>query len=381
MTDDPNAPDRDRQPSFIAEVTHLGRWVPSVDLFALFTLMPVPVLVLGCLFGGVFAWAGLIWIAGLIHVLDRLIRRAAPDAPEGSEFPAADSLSIALGVAHFAVLALAVIAVVGLTGLGIVERIVVFLGCGMFLGQVSNPNAHELIHRADKRLFTLGKWIYISLLYGQHVSAHRLVHHRYVATRDDPNTAVLGESFWAYLRQVWPGEFRAGWRAEQALRARRSATQVQGWRGWLGPYAHYLAGGLAGIMLVWIAFGLMAVAVYVLLCLYAQIQILLADYVQHYGLERRRVAYSYEPVSVLHSWDAPDPVSALWMLNAPRHSDHHAHPARPYPLLALGDYRAPGRPVLPYSLPVMATLALSPRIWHRLMDRRVKQLRARQAEL
>jgi alkane 1-monooxygenase len=65
------------------------------------------------------------------------------------------------------------------------------------------------------------------------------------------------------------------------------------------------------------------------------------------------------------------------MLNAPRHSDHHAHPARAYPALRLGAADTPGRPVLPRSLPVMATLAMVPPLWRRMMDPRVAALSAR----
>ena len=56
------------------------------------------------------------------------------------------------------------------------------------------------------------------------------------------------------------------------------------------------------------------------------------------------------------------------MLNAPRHSDHHAHPARPFPQLSLppGD----AAPRLPRSLPVMACVACVPPLWRRMMDRR-----------
>lgn len=344
---------------------------PGVDLFAAATFLPVPFLALGCLFGSVWGWIGLGWIAVGMPVLDRVIRRPAPDAPEGTAFADADGLSVALAITHFALLLLAVMAVAGVTGLSWGDRIVLFLGCGMFFGQVSNSNAHELIHRSDRRLFRLGLWVYVSLLYGQHVSAHRLVHHRLVGTRGDPNTAVLGESYWAFLRQVWPGEFRAGLAAE---RARRPGQPV-----WRNPYALYAGGAVAIAAGVWILFGLAGVIAWIALAVYAQMQILLADYVQHYGLERHRIGGRLEPVRDWHSWDAPDPVSALWMLNAPRHSDHHAQPSRAYPALRLGDLAAPGRPVLPHSLPVMATIALSPRLWHRMMDRRVRRVRARQA--
>ena len=59
------------------------------------------------------------------------------------------------------------------------------------------------------------------------------------------------------------------------------------------------------------------------------------------------------------------------MLNAPRHSDHHAHPARPYPALRLP--QAEDAPRLPYSLPLCSVIALFPRRWRRLMRPRLKR--------
>jgi len=72
-------------------------------------------------------------------------------------------------------------------------------------------------------------------------------------------------------------------------------------------------------------------------------------------------------MGVRHSWNAPHWFSSALMLNAPRHSDHHTHPARVYPALRLTE----DMPVLPRSLPAMATLALFPRLWRRVMDPRV----------
>ncbi|HSG55886.1 MAG TPA: fatty acid desaturase, partial [Paracoccaceae bacterium] len=98
-------------------------------------------------------------------------------------------------------------------------------------------------------------------------------------------------------------------------------------------------------------------------------QLLLSDYVQHYGLRRRtRADGRLEPVGPQHSWNAAPWFSAAVMLNAPRHSDHHLNPARPYPALRLD---AASMPVLPRSLPVMAMLALWPAAWRRVMDAKV----------
>ena len=119
-----------------------------------------------------------------------------------------------------------------------------------------------------------------------------------------------------------------------------------------------LAGGAgAG----WGLAGWRGAVVWAALGLHAQVQILLSDYVQHYGLRRAEVQGRPVPVAAGHSWNAPHWFSSAFMLNAPRHSDHHAHPARPYPALRLPQ----DAPMLPWPLPVACTLALVPPLWRR----------------
>ncbi|SFU87406.1 alkane 1-monooxygenase [Aliiroseovarius crassostreae] len=332
--------------------------------FAMAALTPVALLLLGGVLGGWFAVSALIYMTLLSFVLDEWIGKLAGTADPEADFTAANQLSILLATAHFILLLLVVFALSGGTGIGIFPGIALALAAGLFFGQVSNSNAHELIHRSDKRLFILGKLVYISLLFGHHTSAHNKVHHRFVATEDDPNSAREGESFYAFAPRAWIGSFTAGYAMEKADIAR--AKQAGKWR--VNPYAGYLAGAAIMLILVGTIFGAKGLAAYLFLCFYAQIQLLLSDYVQHYGLMRARVENGgYEPVGDHHSWNSPHWFTSHLMMNAPRHSDHHAHPMRPYPALRLPD--ATRAPMLPYPLPTMATLALFPPVWKRVMRR------------
>ena len=259
------------------------------------------------------------------------------------------------------------LAVAGLAGgwLSGWEKLALFLSAGWFFGQVSNSNAHELIHRSSRLLHRLGKWVYISLLFGHHTSAHPLVHHVHVATDKDPNSAKLGQSYYRFLPRAWIGSFRAGLAAESARLARAGKPR------WQHPYVTYVGGALGLLGLAGLAFGPAAPLWMIALCFFAQSQLMLSDYVQHYGLRRAlREDGKPEPVGPAHSWNTPHWFTSSLMLNAPRHSDHHAHPARPYPALRLTD----DMPTLPRSLPVMGALALSPTLWRRVMDPRVKAL-------
>ncbi|MDA5093501.1 alkane 1-monooxygenase [Aliiroseovarius sp. KMU-50] len=332
--------------------------------FAIASVTPVVLLALGAIFGGWLAVSALIYMTLLSFILDEGVSKLAGAADPEEEFTAANQLSTILAASHFLLLPLMIFALTGGTGISIGAGAALFLAAGLFFGQVSNSNAHELIHRTDRLLFNLGKWVYISLLFGHHTSAHNKVHHRFVASDDDPNSAREGETFYAFAPRAWKGSFVAGYEMEKADIARAKTSGKRR----VNPYLTYVSGAVLMLILAWVIAGGMGLVVYLVLCFHAQIQLLLSDYVQHYGLMRaRRPDGSYEPVGEHHSWNSPHWFTSHLMMNAPRHSDHHAHPSRPYPALRLPD--ATRAPMLPYSLPTMATLALFPTLWNRVMGR------------
>lgn len=329
--------------------------------FAIAALMPVPLIALGALVGGLWGLVAFLYITVFTAVVDRLITRILP-AEMGEEFPFADGLSATLAVAHLLLLPLVLWALCG-TALGAAQKIALFNAAALFMGQVSNANAHELIHRRRRWLRRLGVAVYVSVLYGHHASAHPLVHHRHVATDLDPNSAPLGMGFWRFAPRAWIGSFRAGYRAER-LRGRN-------------PYPLYVGGALAALAITASRLGTPGVAWYLGLASWVTLQLILVDYIQHYGLRRRIGADGRpEPVSPYHSWDAPHVWSSSLMLNAPRHSDHHSHPMRPYPALRLPSQENR----MPYPVPIMGMLALWPRRWRRIMDKRARALSRNQVQ-
>ena len=326
-------------------------------LFALTSITPLVLFGLGIVWGDLWVLAGLAYMTVFAAVLDQIAALFLGDAPDGAEFPAADALLVVLALGAIALMPLAVWAIAGNSGLSGAARFGAFLGAGLWLGQVANPAAHELIHRPNRSLFRLGALVYSVLLFGHHTSAHRLVHHRHAASREDPNSARSGEGYYAFLVRAWLGSFRKGWQAEGALRARAVQPGVH-------PYTFYL--GISGLCLVlgYVIAGPWGALAWATLAFHAQSQLMLSDYVQHYGLSRaRRSDGRLEPVDARHSWNAPHWFSSAFMLNAPRHSDHHAHPARPYPALRLP---APqDAPHLPWPLPMACMIALCPPVWKR----------------
>lgn len=338
---------------------------PSVLLFYVATLTPVPLISLAALYGGAFVWLALLYLTVFTFVMDHLIAAVPQPVDQPSEFPASDGLTLTLALAHFLILGLTVWALTANTALATGEKIGLFFAAGLFLGQISNANAHELIHRPGWLMFTIGKCVFISLQFGHHCSAHRLVHHVYVGTDADPNTPRLNESLYHFIGRAWIGSFKAGYAAERRLRSTNGARAT--------PYFQYVFGSALLLAVCFILGGTTALILYLALTAYTSFQLLSSDYVQHYGLRRGRDSSGRPvPVSESHSWNAPQVFSAHMMLNAPRHSDHHLHPSTEFPDLQL----TPEMPLLPHSLPVMGALALFPKTWRRVMNPRVAKVNA-----
>ncbi len=343
----------------------------QILLFAGSALVPLVALVAGFAGFAPGAWAALFYMTLFVALADQLLPQATTAALPDAEFPAADALLALIGFCALVLLPYGVQALVT-DGPSFATRLAGGLALGLWLGQVAVPAAHELIHRGSFRFVRLGVAVYTVLLFGHHASAHRLVHHRLVATPDDPNTAREGEGFYRFFRRAWLGSFRAGLAAENRLR--RERRHLRGWSGALHPYAVYLGGAATVLALAFALGGWPAIAVWVALALHAQGQLLLSDYVQHYGLTRDRLPDGTPaPPTAAHSWNAAHWLSGHMTLNAARHSDHHLNPARPFPVLRLPP--ADQAPRLPWSLPTACTLALVPPLWRRAVAPHLRRAR------
>ena len=328
-------------------------------IYVIASLTPAALLAAACILGGIWPVLAVLSMTVVVFFLDKLGRVIPVQEADGRW------LSYTLAAAHFVLLLLGVWSLGAAPYLSGWDKLLIFFGLGLFFGQISNSNAHELIHARGRLPRRIGAAVYISLLHGHHVSAHLRVHHVYAATDDDPNSARAGEGFYAYAARVFKQEFGAGLLAETAHRARASSDL----KTLSHPYLSYVSGGALTLAISFVIAGFTGVIALLAIAAYAQLQLLLSDYVQHYGLRRcTRQDGRTEPVGPQHSWNAPAWYSSAMMLNAPRHSDHHLRPARAFPQLEITPETMP---VLPHSLPVMAVVALVPPLWRRVMDHRV----------
>ncbi len=251
------------------------------------------------------------------------------------------------------------------------EQYVLFIGLGVISGTIGINYSHELMHQKPKLERHLGDVLLAMVLYSHFRSEHMLVHHRYVGTPRDPVTARYSEGFWRFLPRVLRQSYLSSFRAEKAMLARKNLS----WSHSSNPFWKYWA--LQGFMLI-LAFvigGWWGLFLFTVQATSAIFQLELVNYIEHYGLTRKHLGDGkYEHVMPRHSWNTAYRASNWLLINLQRHSDHHYKPDRRFPLLQ--NHSAADAPQLPYGYPLMTLAALSPTLWRRMMNPRVRKWRA-----
>ncbi|MBT9598969.1 MAG: alkane 1-monooxygenase [Vitreoscilla sp.] len=229
---------------------------------------------------------------------------------------------------------------------------------------VAINTAHELGHKRPGWERWLSRVTLAPVAYGHFYVEHNRGHHLRVATPDDPASARMGESFWAFLPRTMIGSVRSAWDIE-ATRLR--ARGLPAWHGrnqllqaWAMTVVFYAA--------LMAAFG-SAVLVFLLAqAFYGASLLEVVNYIEHYGLLRSvRPDGRREPCDPRHSWNSSHVLSNLFLYQLQRHSDHHAHPGRRYQALRHFDES----PQLPSGYAAMLLLAYVPPLWFRVMDPKV----------
>ena len=244
------------------------------------------------------------------------------------------------------------------------ETIGLIISTGTTTGTFGFLAAHEMIHSQDKRERALGLIFLGSVFYMHFRIAHLFGHHRRAATADDPTTARLGESFYAFLvRSIW-GQLHDSWIFE-CRRLKRSGRTAFDRKNRVLKYVAIEVLAVVGIALV-------STRALILVLGSAGVAIFLLEgfnYIAHYGLVRRKFADGrFEPLQPRHSWNSREWMNNAALLNMGCHSDHHRRPSRSFQDLK----PIPAGSELPSSYATAVILALIPPLWRSLMDPRAR---------
>ena len=176
----------------------------------------------------------------------------------------------------------------------------------------------------------------------------------------------MGESIWRFVRREMPGAWRRAWALETA-RLRSDGQPLWGLHNQILQPALVTLALWAGLC-VWL--GPQVLAFLLPASLWANFQLTSANYIEHYGLLRRRGPDGrVEPCQPRHSWNSNHVFSNWATFHLQRHSDHHAHPLRRYQSLRHFDEA----PQLPNGYFGMFPLAYVPPLWFAVMDERLVQ--------
>lgn len=257
--------------------------------------------------------------------------------------------------------------------LGIVAFVALAVIAGLTSGLAINT-AHELGHKNSRVEKLLAKIALAVPAYGHFSVDHNLGHHRNVSTPRDPASARMGESIYKFAARELPGAFFEAWALEKDRLARRGKSV---WSPKNQILQSFSITALLSIGLL-VLFGWVMIPFLVLHNAFAWWQLTSANYVEHYGLLRHKdAAGKYERCQPHHSWNSNHVYSNLVLLHLERHSDHHTHPTRRYQSLRHYD----DLPSLPSGYFGSYLLAYVPRLWFRVMDKRLLALPQVQGDL
>lgn len=216
------------------------------------------------------------------------------------------------------------------------------LAMGVLMGQGINV-AHELIHRRSSlRDVFLGRFLLCLCWFGHWEDIHMKIHHMYVGTEFDCDTARKGESLYAFWKSALVKTFKISISTRPVQYVMYSLISLSlvyltvAMRGWAYGLYH-LCAGFIGILLLETL-----------------------NYIEHYGLTRK----IDERVEEYHSWDAPTTISSVLVFKLTHHSDHHMNSLKHYPALRIRK----DAPRLPFSYPVMIVMSLFPSLFMHVMN-------------
>jgi alkane 1-monooxygenase len=235
------------------------------------------------------------------------------------------------------------------------------LSRGISAGAYGITSAHELIHRSSKFERGLGVGNLVLCLFAHFRVEHVFVHHRWVGTSEDPATARLGESLYAF----WVRSLLGGLVRTIRLEFKR------------GPWNRVVRDQTVQLLLisaVIAGFGTPGILLLVVQSLVAWLLLATVNYLEHYGLERRETAPGVrEPLAARHSWESRHWLTNAALFNLGLHPQHHLQASQPYERLAPVE----GSPQLPFGYSLALIVSMVPPLWRRIMDPRAREAMAR----
>jgi alkane 1-monooxygenase len=251
----------------------------------------------------------------------------------------------------------------GLQWIDITGRI---FSMGLLCGAFGINVAHELGHRVNKVEQTMAKLLLLTSQYMHFIIEHNKGHHKRVATHDDPSSARLGESLFAFYPRTIGMSYLSAWHIENndLRKAGKSVISIYNEMIWFAIIQ------MAFIALIAWFFGITIMLYYLAAAMLGIGLLETVNYIEHYGLRRKEIEPGkFERAMPEHSWNSNHLIGRLMLFELSRHSDHHYLASRKYQILRHHE----NAPQMPTGYPGMMILAHFPPLFFYIMEKQMKK--------
>lgn len=247
------------------------------------------------------------------------------------------------------------------------ETIGITLSFGLSCGILGINAAHELGHRATLHEQLMSKMLLLTSLYMHFFIEHNRGHHKNVSTDNDPASSRYGETVYAfYFRTIW-GSWMSAWHLEK-VSLKKNKIPFWSIQNEMLRFQFIQTGFVLAIGLI---VGWKVMLLFIAGAMIGFLLLETVNYIEHYGLRRRKQGDKYERTLPIHSWNSNHPLGRLVLLELSRHSDHHYMASRKYQLLRHFDES----PQMPTGYPGMILLSLIPPLWFMLIHKEIEKKR------
>ena len=233
------------------------------------------------------------------------------------------------------------------------------LSLGILLATNAVNVAHELGHRNNTFDVFITRLLLLPCLYMHFTIEHNYGHHKNVATELDPATAKKGQTLYHFWITSVFGQYKNAWQIQLKLLKNKKASFVS-------LENNLLLFMIYQVLYLTTIFALFGEETLVLAFLVGVISFLFLEtinYIEHYGLRRKKIGDKFERVQNIHSWNSDHIMGRIILYELTRHSDHHFRASKKYQVLeSLED-----SPRLPFGYPMSMLLALLPPLWFACM--------------
>lgn len=233
------------------------------------------------------------------------------------------------------------------------------LSLGILLATNAVNVAHELGHRNNTFDIFITRLLLLPCLYMHFTIEHNYGHHKNVATELDPATAKKGQTLYHFWITSVFGQYKNAWQIQLKLLKNKKASFVS-------LENNLLLFMIYQVLYLTTIFALFGEETLVLAFLVGVISFLFLEtinYIEHYGLRRKKIGDKFERVQNIHSWNSDHIMGRIILYELTRHSDHHFRASKKYQVLeSLED-----SPRLPFGYPMSMLLALLPPLWFACM--------------